>query len=149
MRLAMRHPRDFAAGIIFVAFGLAALLLARNYSMGSALRMGPAYFPSVLGGLLALLGLIILLRALVLEGPRIGRFALRPLALVLGAVVAFAFLLEPFGLIVATVLLIVVSALGGWEFRVRDVVWSCVVLSVVALGVFVYGLGLPLKVWPF
>jgi Tripartite tricarboxylate transporter TctB family len=149
MRLAIRHQRDFVSGLIFIAFGLAALVLARDYTMGSAVRMGPAYFPSVLGAVLALLGLIILLRALFLQGARIGQLALRPLSLILGGVLAFAFLLEPLGLIVATIALIVISALGGWEFRVRDVVMSCLVLLVLALGLFVYGLGMPLKVWPF
>jgi len=148
MKIRIRSSRDFYSGVIFVSFGLVAFLMARGYPLGSAVRMGPGYFPTVLGILLAGLGLVIVSRSLVLEGPGVTGFALRPLILVLAAVLAFGLLLEPAGLVVATVALVVIGCLAGAEFRWRDVAILCVILIALALGLFVYGLGLPLKVWP-
>ena len=148
MRARIRNERDFYSGLIFILFGLAAIFVARGYSLGSALRMGPGYFPTVLGALLAGLGFIIVGRSLVLDGPKITGIAARPLILILVAVVAFGLLLEPLGLVAATVALITISCLAGPEFRWREVVILCVILMALALGLFVYGLGLPPKVWP-
>ena len=148
MRARIRHERDFYSGLIFVLFGLAAVFIARGYSLGSPLRMGAGYFPTALGALLAGLGFILVGRSLMLEGPKITGIAARPLILILVAVVAFGLLLEPFGLVAATVALIAISCLAGSEFRWREVVFLCVILVALALGLFVYGLGLPLQVWP-
>ncbi|HTS52208.1 MAG TPA: tripartite tricarboxylate transporter TctB family protein [Burkholderiales bacterium] len=148
MKLRIRSPRDFYSGLIFLLFGSLAFFMARDYPLGSAVRMGPGYFPSVLGALLAGLGLVIVGRSLALEGPKVTGFALRSLILVLAAVLAFGLLLEPVGLVVATVALVVIGCLAGTEFRWRDVAILCVILIALALGLFVYGLGLPLKVWP-
>lgn len=148
MKLRIRSARDFYSGLIFLLFGLLAVIFARDYQLGSAARMGPGYFPSVLGALLAGLGLVIVGRSLALEGPKVTGFALRPLILVLTAVLAFGLLLEPAGLGVATAALVVIGCLAGEEFRWRDVAILSVILIAVALGLFVYGLGLPLKVWP-
>src|SRR5438445_3291707 len=59
------NGKDFWAGLVFIAFGLAFMLISQNYAMGNAVRMGPAYFPTVLGGMLAVLGAAIFLRAFV------------------------------------------------------------------------------------
>ncbi len=148
MRVRIRNERDFYSGLIFVLFGLAALFFAHGYSLGSALRMGPGYFPTALGTLLAGLGFIVVGRSLVLEGSKITGIAARPLILILVAVVAFGLLLEPLGLVAATIVLIAIGCLASPEFRWRDMVTLGLVLPVLALGLFVYGLGLPLKVWP-
>ncbi len=148
MTVRIRDERDFYSGLIFILFGLTTLFFARGYSLGSALRMGPGYFPTVLGALLAGLGFVIVGRSLVLKGPRITGFTARPLILVLAAVVAFGLLLEPLGLIAATVALVAISSFAGSAFRWREVVILCVALLALALGLFVYGLGLPLKIWP-
>lgn len=145
----IRNRKDFYAGLIFVAFGVFFMAVARNYPMGSALRMGPGYFPFVLGGLLTLLGFAVAARSLVLAGGAVGRLAVRPLMFVLGGVVAFAVLINTLGLVVATCVLVFVSALASGEFRVRGVAVLCAILVALALGVFVYGLKLPFKVLPF
>ena len=76
----IKSPRDFWAGLMFIGFGLFACIWAvTNYQMGSAVRMGPAYFPAVLGGLLALLGLIVLIESLAITGPPVAKINLRPL----------------------------------------------------------------------
>ena len=75
----IKSPKDFWAGLIFIAFGLFFFLGARNYEMGTAARMGPAYFPTMLGGLIALIGGIVFLQSLVVKGGKVPSMPLRPL----------------------------------------------------------------------
>lgn len=141
--------KDFYAGLIFILLGLLAVATARNYPLGSIARMGPGYFPTVLGGVTAALGLAILARGLFSAGREpVGGFARRPLILVLGAVVLFALGIDSLGLAVAVLALIAVCSLSGPEFRLLEVAALSLGLAAMAVGVFVYGLGLPLKVWP-
>jgi hypothetical protein len=148
-RMRIRNPTDFWTGLLFGGFGLfAAVYAAMHYNLGSAVRMGPAYFPTWVGGLVALLGLALTLRSLKLEGPRLPRVRLRPIVFVLGASLVFGYLLKPLGLVIATVLLVVISAFGGHEFRWREVLALAAGLAAFAVGVFVYGLGLPFPLWP-
>lgn len=144
----IKAPRDFWAGMMFIAFGLGFALVARNYDMGSAVRMGPAYFPTLLGGLLTFLGAIILIQSLTMDGPSLPRFAFRPLIIVLIAIALFGVMVRSIGLVPATITLIVVSALGGHDFRAREVAIMAIGLTVFAVAVFSYGLGLPFKLWP-
>jgi hypothetical protein len=144
----IRNSKDFYSGLIFILFGLFVVVVARSYPMGTALRMGPGYFPTLLGAILALLGLVIAVRGLWISGEVLKRGAFRPLLLVLGAVLAFAFLIESLGLVLATLVLVVTSSLAGEEFRLHEVAVLCLALTALAVGLFVYGLGLPFKVWP-
>jgi len=142
------RSKDFWAGLMFVAFGLGFIFVARDYSMGTAVRMGPSYFPSVLGGLLALLGAVIGARSFIVAGERVGRFALRPVVLVLVSVVLFAFALRPLGLVAATLILIFVGALGGPEYKWKEVAILYLVLITFSVAAFYYGLKLPFQLWP-
>lgn len=149
MALQIRHPKDFYAGVIFIVVGVAALLIGRDYSLGTTTRMGPGYFPALLGALQTLLGLIISLRSLIFDGPAVGHVGFRPLVLILASMLAFAGLLEPAGLVIATAALIAIGCLGSVESRAREVIILSIALIAVALGLFVYGLGLPMKIWPW
>ncbi len=149
MAIQIRHPRDFFSGLIFIGVGIIALIIGREYSLGTATRMGPGYFPALLGGLLTLLGAIIAARSLLLTGARVDTIHWRPLILILASMLIFAALLEPAGLVIATVALVVVGCLASPESRLRDMLSLIVFLLVVALGLFVYSLGLPIKVWPW
>ncbi len=145
----IRHPRDFWAGILFIAFGLAAVIIARDYAVGTAGRMGPGYFPRALGSIMIVLGLILSLRALKIDGAKIQFGSFKPLLIVLGAVFAFGLAAPKLGLIVATILLIVISSTASHEFRWKEAVISSLVLSVFTLGAFVWGLKLQLPTWPW
>lgn len=149
MALHIRHPKDFYAGLIFFAAGVFAVVIGRDYSLGSATRMGPGYFPALLGWMLTILGAIIALRSLAVDGPTVGRIGFRPLSLILASMLAFAGLLEIAGVVIATIALITIGCLATAESRVRDSVPLTIAMIAVALGLFVYGLGLPLKVWPW
>lgn len=145
----VKSPKDFWAGLMFIAFGLGAMGISlTHYQFGTAVRMGPGYFPTVLGGLMATLGLIILIGSLTVEGPKVPKFNFRPLLLVLIGVLAYGYLMKPLGLVLATVALVAISALGGHEFRIKEVVILSVVMAVFSIAVFVKGLTLPFPLCP-
>lgn len=144
---AIRHPKDFWSGVMYLAFGLAAVWLARDYGMGSAGRMGPGYFPTVLGALLALIGLISAVRAFFGDGEGIGRFAWGEVALVLGAVLLFGFLVRSAGLVVALPALVVIGAFASKRFRLAPSLLLAAGLTVFSVLVFVKGLGVPMPLF--
>jgi hypothetical protein len=191
----IKNGKDFWAGLMFLGFGLGFALVAQNYPMGSAVRMGPAYFPTALGGLLGILGLVVFVRSfassidhsakvftfrlpVLIASVAVGSisyfgndwfkgaqtlqlavdsisfclfmaaFGPRALFVLLIAVVAYGYLLKPLGMILSTVVLIVASALGGHDFRVKEIVWLTVVMVLFSWLVFIKGLGLPFNIWP-
>lgn len=146
----IKNEKDFWSGVMFIAFGLAFAGFAQQYDMGTAQRMGPAFFPTILGGLLVALGAVIAIKGLAAEtmDGKIEQFHFGPLAWVLGSVVAFGLLLRPAGLIVALVALIGISSLGSHEFKLRDTVLLAIGLCALVMAVFIYGLGLTIPVWP-
>lgn len=142
-------PRNFWAGLMFLAFGLFfAVWAVTNYQMGTAVRMGPAYFPAVLGGLLTFLGLVVLAMSVVVQGPRVDRFHVRPLLLILAANIAYGYTMKPLGLVLATGVLVFISAFGGHEFKWKEVTLLYVFLIIFSVLVFVKGLTLPFPLWP-
>jgi Tripartite tricarboxylate transporter TctB family len=149
MRMRIKSPKNFWAGVMFVGFGgFFAIWAIANYQMGTAVRMGPAYFPAVLGGLLAVLGAMTLAESLAVEGPAVPRFNFRPLILISAACVVYGYLMKPAGLIIATAALVFISAYGGHEFKWREVTVLYVALMVFSLLVFVKGLTLPFPICP-
>ena len=93
----VRNPKDLLTGLIFIAFGIGFLLIAQHYPLGSARRMGPAYFPTILSVVLILIGLAAALRACITQGTPISGFALRGMALVAAGTVAFGLLVRDAG----------------------------------------------------
>ena len=149
MALKIRAPKDFWAGVMFIGVGGFFMLWATtHYQMGTAVRMGPAYFPAVLGGLLVFLGALVLMQSLAMDGPPVPRFAFRPLILISLACVVYGYSMKPGGLIVATALLVYVSAYGGHEFNWKEVTILFLVLILFSVLVFVKGLTLPFPICP-
>ena len=145
----IKAPKDFWAGLMFIAFGLAFMVGAlKSYQMGTAVRMGPGYFPTVLGGMLAVLGLIVLLGSFAVAGPKVPKFHFRPMFFVLLGCLVFAYILKPAGFVVSIFALIIISAAGGHEFKWKEVLILSVVLAVFSVLVFVKGLTLPFPIWP-
>lgn len=146
MATRIRSPRDFWAGLLYAGLGGAAILIARDYGWGSSSRMGPAYFPTVLGTLLLLIGVAALVRAFVAHGEPVGAIAWKGMVLVTAGTLGFGFLLRPAGLVPALVVLILVSASASVKFRID---WRAIALMFALVAfcalVFVKGLGLPLQ----
>jgi hypothetical protein len=142
------RSKDFWAGIMFLGFAAVAVLAARGYTLGTAGRMGPGYFPMALGILLGLLGLVIAGRSLLTADDRIDGLKWRPLVFLVAAVCLFGLLIERLGLVLTLVAVVGVAAFAGRESRSVEVAALAGVLAVFSLGVFVYVLRLPLPVWP-
>jgi hypothetical protein len=144
----IRHPKDFFAGLLFVAVGCAAIIISTGYTLGTAAHMGPGYFPRMLGILLVAIGAVLSLRALRLRGESLPAWKWRPTVVVLGSVVLFGAIVTPLGLVLSTIILIVLSSAASAEFRPKEAVVSSVLLAAVVVGVFVFGLHLQLPIWP-
>lgn len=143
---AVRHSKDFWSGVIFLAVGLAAVGFIRGLPMGTTMRMGPAYFPTMLGGLSMCIGLAVMLRVIARPGPPVGRFALGKVAFVVGANALFGLLLRPLGLAGALIVLVVLSAYGSARFRWPVALTLAGGLAIGSSIIFVRLLGLPIPI---
>ena len=141
-----RNPTDFWTGLIYICFGSSAILIAREYGMGTAVKMGPAYFPTILGGLLIGIGAISIIRCFVIPGAPIGSFAFKGLVLVSVSVVLFGFVVRGAGLAVAIPLLVIISAWASSQFRWRATLMMAAGLTIFCVLVFIKGLGIPLPI---
>src|SRR5262245_57618320 len=194
MKLALHNNKDVLTGVLLVFIGVLAVVGARGFPMGSAMRMGPGYFPTILGGVLCLFGVYLLVRGIrttrpasqapllkedsslpprpltrppllttppasqapllredsslpprpltrppLLKEEGMGEWAWKPLILITLAIVLFGFMVGRFGLIPALAVMFFTSALGGREFRFKEVLVLTVLMSIFAVGVFIYG----------
>jgi putative tricarboxylic transport membrane protein len=144
-RVHIRNPKDFWSGLLFLMIGAWAMLLAHRYQFGSTFKMGPGYFPTVLGGMLALVGLAAMVRSLVRPGTSIEALSLRNLALILGATLLFGVLIRGAGLIVAVVAIVVVGDYASVRFRWKPTAMLAAGLAAFSALVFVQALGLPIR----
>jgi hypothetical protein len=144
----IRAQKDFWSGLMFLAFAAVAMVAASGYSLGSAGRMGPGYFPLLLGGVLAFLGAILVARSLLVEGEHGGKLTLLPLLIIAAGVLAFGLLIERLGLVVSLIIVTLVSAAASRESRPLEVALLAALLTGFSVGVFVYALRLPLPLWP-
>lgn len=144
----VRAPGDFLAGVIFVAVGVASLVIGRGYRLGTLLSMGPGYFPRIIGVLFTVLGLAVAIAALRVNGDRLEPWRLRPLLLITAAILAFGFCLERFGLVAASMVMLVVACLAQQGRKVPEAIGLAALLTLIAWVVFVKGLEMPLLVWP-
>lgn len=142
----IKAPRDFWSGAIFGGLGLAFALIAQGYRFGTSMHMGPGYFPAILGGLLAFLGAILLLRSFVLEGPPVPPIRIGGMAIVVGSIVLFGFIYDLSGLVPAIIALVVASSFAGREFRLVESLSLAAVLCVMTVLIFVTFLKLPLRI---
>ncbi len=148
--MGIRNHRDFWAGAMFVVIGVAFAAFAQAYKLGTPARMGPGFFPTMLGVLLALLGTAIVVQSLAGNGApkRVDAVRWRPLALILLSVLVFAIALPRLGIIVSIALLVAISSLAADDFRWKETLVSIVVLIALSWLVFVKGLELQFPVWP-
>lgn len=147
----IKSQRDFWSGIMFILVGAAFAWGALNYSFGSSARPGPAYFPFGLGVLMAVLGAMVLFKALTLEvegGDPIGHVAWRPLLVIVGSVASFGWVLPHLGMVIALPVLVIVSASASDEFHWKDALINAIVLTIGCWVIFIKGLSLTIPLWP-
>ncbi|MBI3935516.1 MAG: tripartite tricarboxylate transporter TctB family protein [Betaproteobacteria bacterium] len=143
MKIDLRDNKDFLSGLMFIVTGVVAMVIARDYPFGSALRMGPGYFPSVLGGILVAFGVYVMLMGLRKQEKVMGNWSVRALILLPLSMFVYGFLIEHVGFIGALLALTFVSAAAGREFKLIEVLLVTIGLTVFSVGLFIYGLGLP------
>ena len=141
----IKNAVDFWAGLMFIGFGLTAILVAGDYPMGEARRMGPGYFPTYIGAILMIIGAIVSGRAMIVPGPRIGRWGWRGLILLCSAFAAYGLVMDQFGLgfVPALAAVILLSSLAEPGFRPLELAALTLVLVGGAVALFSYGLELP------
>ena len=147
----IRNQNDFAVGFFYILIGaLAAGIAATRYELGTAGRMGPGYFPLILGVILCLLGAVVLLRALSQSAERtvLERWDLRSLLWMVGSLLLFSLALKPLGLVLSLALLIIVSSLASHEFTWKGTLLNTLFQLALNVGLFIYFLGLPFELWP-
>jgi hypothetical protein len=147
-----RRSQDFWSGCAFTAFGAVTVVLAQSHPLGTAARMGPGYFPMVLGVLLAGIGAVLLIKSVVVaavNGERVGRTEVWLLLRVLLAVAAFALLLNPLGFILTALIVVVVASWAGHEFRLGEALLNAVVLALLSYALFIKALNQTMPVWPW
>ena len=135
---------------MFIIFGVLFMVWSTEYQFGTTQRMGPGYFPTVLGGMLVALGILVALPTIKpdAEETHVDKIGWRGLLLILGAVILYADLLPRMGFVVSLIILIVMSAMASKEFTWKAALISCVVLGIFSYLVFVKGLELQFPVWP-
>ncbi|QHE88219.1 tripartite tricarboxylate transporter TctB family protein [Hydrogenophaga sp. BPS33] len=155
----IKSQRDFYSGVLFSAFGVAYAWGATTYTVGIGARMGPGYFPLVVGVLIAIMGAVITIKAMMVDtedGEPIGRIAWRPLVFIIGANVVFGVLLAGLpswgiphmGLIVAIYALTFIASLAGDQFKFKEVAVLATVLAIGSYGAFELALKLNFPIWP-
>ena len=155
----IKSQKDFFAGLMFVVMGIAFGWGATSYTVGEGARMGPGYFPLMLGIVLTAIGAFVIFEAMVVEtedGEKIGKWAWKQVVFILGANLAFGILLgglpsigvPAMGMIIAIYALVIISSLAGHEFKLPSVLILATVLAIGSYVAFIWALKLQIQVWP-
>jgi len=146
----IENQKDFWAGIMFVIFGAFFAILGWQYKIGTAAKMGPGYFPTVLGMIVILLGMVISVGSLTTKetDKKAIKFGWPSLFFILGSVVLFGLLLRPLGLILSLFILIAISSYASKKFSWNSMLLNATVLILMCLAIFVWALGLQLSLRP-
>jgi len=141
-----RNAKDFWTGVIYIAIGGAAIFLGRDYGMGTAMKMGPAYFPVILSGLLIVIGGVSVIRSFLRPGTPVGTVAWKGLALVIASTVLFGFIVRGAGMAIALPLMVILSACASIRFRWQYALALAAGVTVFCILIFQVGLGVPLPI---
>ena len=147
MKLDLVNNKDFLAGLLMISVGAIAFYMALDYPFGSALRMGPGYFPRVLAGILMTFGLYVMIRG-IKSGEKVeGAWGWKALAMITLAFVVFGWLMDRIGMIPSLVIMFFLAAFAGHQFRWLEVTILTVLMTAFAWAVFIWGLGLPYRLF--
>ena len=148
-KVGLRNTQDLVCGLFFVAVGLFGMWVGRDYPMGSPVRLGTGVFPRLLCWGMVITGGIIFVKGLLTEGEGMGQIAWRPVILISIAATAFALTIDPLGLVVAMLVMIIPAGFAGHEFYPKEFVVFTVLQVVIGVALFIWGLGMPIKVFPW
>ena len=143
----VRSPQDLGAGVVFILIGAAGIVFGQDLALGSAARMGPGYFPTLLSGLIIAIGLVLAVKSFATQGPRIPPIHLRPLVAIVAAILAFGLLIDRIGLALTAAVLTVGAAYARRDVNLTETLLLAVGLALFTVGIFVYALTQPLPAW--
>jgi hypothetical protein len=144
-----RSPQDLVAGSIFLVCGLIGIWGSSFYPMGTALQMGPGYFPALIFAVMAALGAIIFIKGLVAAGPGFDRWAWRPVVVILGALAVFALAAAPLGFVVSSMGLVLIATAATDGLSLSSRLMLAGVIAAFCWALFVLGLGVLIPTWPW
>ncbi|MBM3525388.1 MAG: tripartite tricarboxylate transporter TctB family protein [Alphaproteobacteria bacterium] len=145
----VKGPQDFLCGLMFISIGVLGVVVGWDYPRGTPVRLGTGVFPAILSWGLIGIGVIVAVKGLLVPGPGVGRVAWRPVLLIGLAAALFAVLIETGGLIAALVVMMILAALAGDEHTIKEFSIFAVIMIIMAWAIFVWGLEMPLKVFPW
>jgi hypothetical protein len=143
----IKSPQDVGAAVVFMAIGLAGVYFGGDLALGTAARMGPGYFPVILSWIIFGIGLVVGFKSLTIEGPRIEPVHLRPLIVIIVAIIAFGYLIERLGLAITAALLTVLAGYARRDVNLWETLLLAAGLALFCVGLFVYGLSQPFPAW--
>jgi hypothetical protein len=145
----IKSSKDFTTGLLFLAIGLGVYYIGSTYNMGTPQRPGTGVLPRILAWCMMSTGLLLSLQALLQEGPKLDAWAWRPLIMITAATMAFSFLIDSAGLVVAMIVSMTLAALGTHETRWKEFSMFMVLMLGIGIGIFILALGMPIKVLPW
>jgi hypothetical protein len=143
----IKSPQDAGAAVVFIAIGLAGVYFGRDLTFGSAARMGPGFFPIILSWIVIAIGVICGFKGLAIEGPPIEPVQVRPMLVIIAAILAFGYLIERLGLAITAALLTVLAGYARRDVNVWETLLLAAGLAVFSVVIFVYGLSQPFPAW--
>lgn len=148
--MAIKDQTNFASGALFLVIGTGCAVLSLGYKLGTPARMGSGFFPLCLGVILAVLGIVLIVQSCSANSPidRLTRWRVRAAVIIFASVLAFALLLPTIGLVAAIIGLVLVSSFAAHDFKWSVAVINAAFLAALCCAIFVFGLGLPLQIWP-
>ena len=143
----VRSPQDLGAGVVFLLIGAAGIVFGQDLAFGSAARMGPGYFPTLLSYLIIAIGLVLAVKSFATDGPQIPQIHLRPLLAIIAAILAFGLLIDRVGLALTAAVLTIAAAYARRDVNLAETLLLAAGLALFTVGVFVYALTQPLPAW--
>ncbi len=145
----IKSPQDFGAAVVFMAIGLAGAYFGSELRFGGAGNMGPGFFPVILSWIIVAIGVIVGVKAVTIEGPGIEPVQLRPIAIIISAILIFGYLIDKVGLAITAALLTVLAAFArSWrEVSLLETILLAAGLALFSVALFVYALTQPFPAW--
>jgi hypothetical protein len=143
----VKSPQDLGAGVVFVLIGVAGIVFGQDLAFGSAARMGPGYFPTLLSCLIIAIGLVLAVKSIATDGPPIERIQFRPLFAILASILAFGALIDRIGLALTAAILTIGAAYARRNVSKSETLLLAAGLALFTVGIFAYALKQPLPAW--
>jgi hypothetical protein len=143
----IKGPQDVGAAVVFMAIGLAGIYFGSDLAFGTAARMGPGYFPIILSCIIFGIGVVVGLKGLTIEGPPAEPLEVRPLLVIVAAILAFGYLVEKMGLAITAALLTILAGYARRDASLWETLLLAVALALFSVALFVYGLSQPFPAW--